>query len=353
VKIDLAYVKSIFMRIGNICINSLLGAYDIPYEYNIGRYYVTIFIEKGGGETVTLIWLTKRPKLLYTLVAFIGMGVFAFSQVHFHKSMPEEKVEVANVPEESNATDQQIAKTSQNKMHTVKEGETLSTIAEQYNIDVDTLQGANPNLETDIHPGDQLVILPQKGLLHTAGSGDTLWGIANTYQVEVAAILAANSKTTEDVSIGEILFIPGGKKPKEAERLSARAETPVSRGSSSRFTWPTEGELTSGFAQRWGRHHDGIDLANDIGTPVRAAREGRVSYSGWSSGYGRVVMIEHDQGYTTVYGHLNESYVTEGQYVKAGQSIAAMGNTGNSTGPHLHFEVRKNGTPINPYNVLP
>lgn len=302
---------------------------------------------------MNLIWLTKRPKLVYTLAALIGMGALVISLMHFPKNV-QEKVEVTQVQDESTKTaEQQISTVPKNSIHTVKEGETLSTIAEQYHIDVDTLQGANPNLNDDIHPGDQLIILPQKGLLHTAGSGDTLWGIANTYQVEVAAILAANGKTGEDLSLGEALFIPGGKKPKETERVLARAESPVSRGSSSRFTWPTEGELTSGFAQRWGRHHDGIDLANDIGTPVRAARAGRVSYSGWSSGYGRVVMIEHDQGYTTVYGHLNESYVTEGQYVKGGQSIAAMGNTGNSTGPHLHFEVRKNGTPINPYNVLP
>ncbi len=302
---------------------------------------------------MNLIWLAKRPKLVYTLAALIGMGAFVFSLMHFPKNVAE-KAEVAQAQDEStNTAEQQIPTVPKNTIHTVHEGETLSTIAEQYHIDVDTLQGANPNLNDDIHPGDQLIILPQKGLLHTAGSGDTLWGIANVYQVEVAAIMAANGKTEEDLSLGEVLFIPGGKKPRETERALARAESPVSRGSSSRFTWPTEGELTSGFAQRWGRHHDGIDLANDIGTPVRAARAGRVSYSGWSSGYGRVVMIEHDQGYTTVYGHLNESYVTEGQYVKAGQSIAAMGNTGNSTGPHLHFEVRKNGTPINPYNVLP
>jgi len=302
---------------------------------------------------VNLIWLTKRPKLIYTMAAFVGIGAFVFSLMHFPKHVPEEKVEVSQTQGESTTAEQQIPAVPKNSMHTVKEGETLSTIAELYHIDVDTLQGANPNLNDDIHPGDQLIILPQKGLLHTAGSGDTLWGIANTYQVEVAAILAANGKTGEDLSLGEALFIPGGKKPKETERILARAESPVSRGTSSRFIWPTEGELTSGFAQRWGRHHDGIDLANDIGTPVRAARTGRVSYSGWSSGYGRVVMIEHDQGYTTVYGHLSESYVAEGQYVKAGQSIAAMGNTGYSTGPHLHFEVRKNGTPINPYNVLP
>jgi murein DD-endopeptidase MepM/ murein hydrolase activator NlpD len=299
---------------------------------------------------VNLIWLEKRPKFLYTLVALLGMGALLFGMIHSPKGVSEEKIEVA---ESQSTSPEPVQAVPKKTMHTVKEGETLGTIAEQYNIDIDTLEGANADLKTEIHPGDQLVILPQKGVLHTAGTGDTLWWIANTYHADIAAILQANGKSDEDLSIGESLFIPGGKKPKEDERLLARADTSVSRGSSNRFSWPTEGELTSTFGHRWGRNHDGIDLANDIGTPVRAARSGRVSYSGWSSGYGRVVMIEHDQGYTTVYGHLSESFVAEGQYVKVGQSIAAMGNTGYSTGPHLHFEVRKNGTPINPYNVLP
>ncbi|AJQ29429.1 peptidoglycan DD-metalloendopeptidase family protein [Pelosinus fermentans] len=301
---------------------------------------------------MNLAWLKQQPKFLYTMAVLFGIGVLFFGAMHIPKGVPEEKVEVTqNLSSESVPEPAQTV--PKKTMHTVKDGETLSTIAEQYGIDVDTLEGANPDLNVDIHPGDQLVILPQKGALHTAGTGDTLWWIANAYHVEVAAILQANGKENEDLSIGESLFIPGGKKPKETERLLARAETTVSRSSGKRFSWPTEGELTSGFGHRWGRNHDGIDLANDIGTPVRAARSGRVSYSGWSSGYGRVVMIEHEQGYTTVYGHLNESYVSGGQYVKVGQSIAAMGNTGYSTGPHLHFEVRKNGTPINPYNVLP
>jgi murein DD-endopeptidase MepM/ murein hydrolase activator NlpD len=298
---------------------------------------------------VNLICLEKRPKFLYTLVALLGVGALLFGVIH-RNGAPEEKIAVA---ESESTSPEPVQAVPKKTIHTVKEGETLGTIAEQYNIDVDTLEGANKDLKSQIHPGDQLVILPQKGVIHTTGTGDSLWSIANAYHVEIAAILQANGKSNEDLSLGEDLFIPGGKKPKEEERVLARADTSVSRGSSNRFSWPTQGELTSPFGHRWGRNHDGIDLANDVGTPVRAARSGRVSYSGWSSGYGRVVMIEHDQGYTTVYGHLSESFVAEGQYVKVGQSIAAMGNTGYSTGPHLHFEVRKNGTPINPYNVLP
>lgn len=299
---------------------------------------------------MNLIWLKKQPAFLWGLVALLGIGAFVFCVVHVPKNIAEEKNEIVQtaVP----APDA-VQPPSRKTVHIVKEGETLSAIAAQYNLDVDTLEGANPDLKADLHPGDQLLILPEKGALHTVRNGDTLWWIANAYHAEMAAILKANGKTGEELAIGETLFVPGGKKPKETDRLVARAETAVSRGSSSRFLWPTEGELTSGFGHRWGRNHDGIDLANEIGTPVRASRAGRVSYSGWLSGYGRTVMIEHEQGYTTVYGHLSESFVAEGQYVKAGQRIAAMGNTGYSTGPHLHFEVRKNGTPINPFNVLP
>lgn len=313
---------------------------------------ITGFYKNTGGDALKLVWIRKRPKLLYILVALVGIGALTFSKVHTPKEVPVEKMEVAQSQEENTLAVQPMANVSKNKSYTVKEGDTLSTIAEQFNIDVDTLQGANAKLGTDIHPGDQLVILPQKGVMHIADFGDTLWRIANTYSVDVAAIMAANGKSNEDISIGENLFIPGGKKPREQERLLARADNSVSRGGSNRFIWPTEGDVSSGFGYRWGRNHDGIDIANDIGTSIRAARSGRVTYTGWSSGYGRVVIIEHDQGYVTLYGHLSESIVNSGDYVKTGQSIAYMGNTGNSTGPHLHFEVRKNGTPINPYNVL-
>lgn len=227
--------------------------------------------------------------------------------------------------------------------HVVAEGENLSSIAAQYNIDVDTIVAANPNLPDVIQPGDKVTVLPQKGLVYTVCEGDTLWNIAETYGVEVAAIMNANGKSDELVNINEKLFIPGAKPVKTA----------VSRGSVKRFSWPATGEITSPFGYRWGRLHAGIDIADDEGTPVRAAMAGRVEDTGWVSGYGNTVMIQHGDGFSTLYGHLAGYAVSPGQYVEAGEVIAYMGNTGNSTGPHLHFEIHKNGRLVNPVTLLP
>lgn len=313
--------------------------------------YRTIFNKKGGGGAVKFITIKCEPKIAGALIAVMTLCVLAVGLGVIPKGVREEQAEV---PGQMEAIAQKpIVEPAKIKTHTVQEGESLGVIAEKYTIDVDTLKAANDNLSTDIHQGDQLVILPSKGMLHTADMGDTLWSIANAYSVGVADIMAANSKTGEELSIGEKLFIPGGKKAQISERQLARADNPVSRSVGERFTSPAAGELTSGFGYRWGRQHSGIDIANDVGTRIRAARSGRVVYAGWYSGYGYTVMIEHDQGYTTLYGHLSEISVQNDQYIKGGQVIAYMGNTGNSTGPHLHFEVIKNGVPINPYNVLP
>lgn len=127
---------------------------------------------------------------------------------------------------------------------------------------------------------------------------------------------------------------------------------PVSRANIAQFVAPTRGVVTSEFGSRGGRNHDGIDIANDLGTPILAARDGKVSFTGWISGYGNTIIIEHKQGYTTLYGHLQSILVETDSFVKAGQTIATMGSTGNSTGPHLHFEVERDGVLMNPAGIL-
>ncbi|WP_233345792.1 M23 family metallopeptidase, partial [Saccharomonospora iraqiensis] len=115
---------------------------------------------------------------------------------------------------------------------------------------------------------------------------------------------------------------------------------------------PAQGEFTSGYGARWGSSHLGIDIANDIGTPIVAAHSGTVVSSGPASGFGLWVRVQRDDGLTTLYGHINESLVSVGQEVEAGQEIATLGNRGQSTGPHLHFGVVENGEKIDPQEWL-
>jgi len=120
------------------------------------------------------------------------------------------------------------------------------------------------------------------------------------------------------------------------------------------FRWPTKGVFTSGYGWRWGRMHKGIDIANNVGTPIFAAKDGIVAYAGWSSGYGYLVEINHRDGSSTRYAHNSRLLVRKGQIVPQGQTISLMGSTGRSTGPHLHFEIRKpGGAAFDPMAVLP
>lgn len=231
--------------------------------------------------------------------------------------------------------------------YTVKEGDNLSDIARKCGIDTETLRGGNPELVNDvIHPGQQLNILAEKGILHTVKPEQTIWSIARQYGADWQKILADNPGLDVDaLHPGEKLFVRGGK---------LHNETEVSRGNNELiFGWPATGTISSVFGYRWGSLHTGIDIAADTGETIRAARSGRVTFAGWLGGYGLTVIVNHGRGWETLYGHASSLYVSEGEVVQRGQSLAAVGSTGNSTGPHLHFEVRKQGVPLNPMQFLP
>lgn len=120
------------------------------------------------------------------------------------------------------------------------------------------------------------------------------------------------------------------------------------------YIWPTRGVFTSGYGWRWGRMHKGIDIANNVGTPIQAAKDGVISFSGWSSGYGYLVEISHGDGSSTRYAHNSRLLVKKGQLVPQGARISLMGSTGRSTGPHLHFEIRRpGGAAMDPMAMLP
>jgi murein DD-endopeptidase MepM/ murein hydrolase activator NlpD len=136
-----------------------------------------------------------------------------------------------------------------------------------------------------------------------------------------------------------------------ASQIHSQGSSGSGAPSASGFIWPVSGPITSGFGWRWGRMHEGIDIGAACGTPIHAAASGTVIFSGWMSGYGNFVIIDHGGGLATAYGHQSAIYVSGGS-VSQGQVIGAVGSTGHSTGCHLHFEVRVNGTPVNPLNYL-
>jgi murein DD-endopeptidase MepM/ murein hydrolase activator NlpD len=141
--------------------------------------------------------------------------------------------------------------------------------------------------------------------------------------------------------------------PGSSDSAPAAANAPAAKVGGNGVAWPTNGTVTSGFGYRWGALHAGLDIANNVGTPVRAAKAGTVILAGWNGGYGNCIVIDHGGGFSTLYGHMSRLRASEGQRVGQGDLIGDMGSTGNSTGPHLHFETRVNGNPQDPTGYLP
>lgn len=242
--------------------------------------------------------------------------------------------------------------TPQVHSHTVRLGETLSDIARAYNIDVDTIIAANnipdPNR---IRSGDKLSVPNVKGVLHEVKRGESLWNIASLYEVSMDEIVAANSlNNPNSLQVGQQLIVPGA----QALVSLRKSEALVSASGQllRNFSWPATGRISSRFGPRWGRMHNGLDLAINTGTPVRAAAAGRVTFSGDNGGYGLLIKIDHGNGIETRYAHNSRLVARVGQRVARGDLIAYSGNTGNSTGPHLHFEIRRNGVALDPLDFL-
>lgn len=200
-----------------------------------------------------------------------------------------------------------------------------------------------------IQIGQVLKILTVNGVLHKVETGDTLSGLAAKYKVDEEVIAGANALTPPFVlSLGRDLIVPGAR-PVIVHRVMVGGRTVTIYG---KFLWPVAGRITSSFGWRWGHFHHGVDIGVPQGRSIVASRAGRVIFAGWNGGFGNTVILDHGDGLTTLYAHASRIVVRRGQWVEAEQTIARVGSTGYSTGPHLHFEVRVNGTAINPLLVL-
>lgn len=186
-------------------------------------------------------------------------------------------------------------------------------------------------------------------------SGDNLDVLAKAYGVDAGTIRAANKGRLPVV--GDYYFIPQSRGILGRNVAQVNYDENVTEAylDSGEFVWPVPASkrISSGFGKRWGRHHEGIDIPGRVGTSIVAAADGKVIYSGSGiGGYGNITVIIHDNGYHTVYAHAKENLTVAGQRVYKGQVIAKLGQSGRSTGPHLHFEIRKNSRALNPTNVM-
>ena len=235
------------------------------------------------------------------------------------------------------------------QLYTVRSGDSLSEIAEMFSVSVNTIIWGNDIKNKTIIVGQTLVILPVSGVRHVVKSGDTVQNIAKLYHGDTDEIIQFNNLAKDaKLAAGDVILVPNGEiqiatsKPQFTAKPSV-ANTPKYIGYYMR-------PIAGGIKTQGIHGNNGVDLAAPLGTPIVASAAGRVIVSknfGWNGGYGNYVVIMHDNGTQTLYAHNNRNIVMPGQIVSKGEIIAYMGSSGNSTGFHVHFEIR-NG-PRNPF----
>ncbi len=234
-------------------------------------------------------------------------------------------------------------------VYTVREGDTLSMIAEMFDVTTNTILWANDlSSAKAISPGDTLIILPMAGVRHVVKSGDTIAAIAKKYEADADEIVSYNQlEKGADLVVGTTLMIPGGALHTAApvKKAGSATKSTGGTGKSSSLAHPIPGAIkTQGI-----HGYNAIDFGASVGTTIRAAAAGEVivaKTSGWNGGYGNYVVIRHSNGVQTLYAHLSTVSVGVGASVGQGETIGAVGMTGKSTGPHLHFEVRGGKNPF-------
>ena len=267
-------------------------------------------------------------------------------------------------------------------MHEVAAGESLGSIADRYGVSVDSLIWNNPEVfDPDLLIiGANLLIPGVEGIVYDVRVGDTINDIALTYNIDPQAVIdfGPNALATPDNIIeGMVLVLPGAVPPPPPVAFvdepgpadEGTVDTPPDSSGplpaavgggpavivpSIGYIWPVPGPVWSGFGPRWGSFHKGIDIGAGYGTGIGAAGSGLVVLATYrDNGYGNYVIVQHSDGSETLYAHMSQIYVAQGQYVNQGDVLGAVGCTGWCTGDHLHFEIHIGGAPVDPLGYLP
>ncbi len=233
----------------------------------------------------------------------------------------------------------------------VKKGDNLSLIAKSFNVSMEDLISINNIKNPDIIVVNQKLQIPGSTKTYQVVKGDSLWKIAKKFAVKISQLIEINNLTSPNIIfIGQDITIPL-KKNIDRVQLASRTQR-------INYIWPVQGRITSQYG--WRNHpirkenlfHTGIDIAVPYGTPIYAAEAGIVQFSGWTEGYGNLVILRHRDNSLSYYGHNLELLVKKGDTIRQGKVIAFSGSTGVSTGPHLHFEIRIKGRHTNPLRYL-
>ncbi|HEY0907756.1 MAG TPA: peptidoglycan DD-metalloendopeptidase family protein [Candidatus Paceibacterota bacterium] len=242
------------------------------------------------------------------------------------------------------------AKSTKISLYVVRSGDSLSQIADMFGVSVNTIVWAN-GIKGAIREGDELVILPISGVSHTIKKGDTLKSIATKYKADMGDILAYNNLSANDtLEVGSKVIIPDGEIQAVAASKTSSVSTEALRNAGGPLYKDYYMRPIDGGRKSQGLHgYNGVDIAAPIGTPIHASADGVVIIarsSGYNGGYGSYVVISHPNGTQTLYGHMSKVNVTQGESVTKGETIGLVGNTGKSTGPHIHFEIRGAANPF-------
>ncbi|MDQ4078836.1 MAG: peptidoglycan DD-metalloendopeptidase family protein [Chloroflexota bacterium] len=241
--------------------------------------------------------------------------------------------------------------------YAVQERETVTSIARKFGLRPTTILWANEQVVEAtglLKPGREIVIPPLDGVLYTAAEGDTFESIGAAYGVSPGLIAWFAGDQPGDpapLAAGQRVMLPGARKAIGSYALAAAAGMPVLNrvGGEGYFAWPTGGRISQPYGPPT---HGGLDIAAPINTPIFAAERGQITFSGWDDVYGYAIFINHQNGWSTRYAHLSGMYYQVGDWVERGQLIGVAGSTGQSTGPHLHFEVRYWGRHYDPLEYL-
>lgn len=259
------------------------------------------------------------------------------------------------------------------KKHIVRDGENLWSIAPQYGLREKDLLAMNPGMKEDtlLQVGDKINVQALEPKITVVSKQETIENVVIPYKINAKPeptkyrgddTIVTEGKNGSKQVVYELVKENGKlvqKNPIQQKILQQPVAKVVIRGTKVKpsrgdghFRMPSTGVFSSPFGERWGRMHEGIDIATPVGTPIHTSDNGRVTFVGTKSGYGKVMMVDHGNGYRTVYGHLDDFVAKTGDIVVKGEVIAKSGNTGRSTGPHLHFEIHKDEKPVNPMTYL-